>query len=801
MLKKYNENGFKLFECLYDKSPKDENYLDNILNIENAHLLQKKGNLIGALIPKDIVCLNINRDFNNNKKDGFNVFKKIKEKWNITFNFMDQTFCIRTRSGGFHFFFRKPKNFKIKEGIKDENIEVKTTGYVIASGSSGYEAIANNDFADLDNGLLEWMQKSKSIKQKIETTYLLQSKTLKQILKKIEFDTIKDKNKFISSCLITCGNSLKIINYLCSWMTLYDETLTEEKAKKMLKEWKIHDGVTSATFVKILSESNLSKHMLKKVITHENIANSTLYNDDNENPLMFEVNNYNEILKMPTTAQFFLSQGNAQAAKILECALYKKVIYIGGEKKYYYFGGSRWEELNEILNISFNILSNVSRMYFQENFNVMNDNGIIITEEDFEKVNKAISNTHWRLQTLKDFSEREKIYKSSVEWDSPRIAETITTLDGVIDFKSGKIETRNGLKEEYRKTCIEFTTDEIIESKKPNNFIQFLKDIFPNEETCEMAKYVLSMCISGNAGRRLFHLWEGDGANGKSTLVEIMQSALGREKAITYPAEILLKNHNENNTGTTPELDRFLGRYAAFGTEAEQGKKFSSAFVKKMTGGDPISVNPKYQQAYEMESTWQLILAVNDLPAFEGSDKAFIERLCVLPFMVTFCKTEEKRQQLINYGEDEKFIKLSKDKIKFVKDIMIERSGIIKYLIEYYIKLENEFEGIVPESKLSINKKNSYITDNDDYGEFIDNCCIINQDQIVFNNDLTDTFQKYIGNDKIKTNTITKNILKKLEKAGIEKNSRVNSNTGKKSRCLIGIGLKTENNKTGENPF
>ena len=38
-----------------------------------------------------------------------------------------------------------------------------------------------------------------------------------------------------------------------------------------------------------------------------------------------------------------------------------------------------------------------------------------------------------------------------------------------------------------------------------------------------MANELVSLCISGNTEKRIFQLWEGEGSNGKSTLIDIIK--------------------------------------------------------------------------------------------------------------------------------------------------------------------------------------------------------------------------------------------------------------------------------------
>jgi len=781
----YVKNGFKLIVCRPDKSPVHFPIGKEIITKEEALELQKKGELIGAVIPEDVVVLNINRD-KNIDKDGLTSFKKIKEKWDINFNFVEQTYCVSTPDGGFHVFFRKEKDFEFEQGIKAPGIELKTEGYIIVSGCPGYTRHNDFPFAKVDNGILEWLKNTKSIKKKIEVLNPIPSKLIKKILSKVEPKEIPDIKAFAMSIFAIAGNGDETLDLVANWLPS-DNDSEHNINKKNLFSAEIENGITINTFIDFLLKTKISKYLLRKITTHETINNSLMVNQDKEINLPFENPDCDMISDLPCAREFFDIQAQTFAADILEHALSGNVIYIKDDE-FYFFGGSRWEPLYNVDQVIHTILFSVARFFWQKNAAGQNE----ATEKNYIKIIRAIGSTGWKAGVLKELRKREKIHKETVDWDSPDIKESITTYDGVIDFKDGKVIVRDGFREEYRKSYIDYFTDDIIESEKPEKFISFMKDIFVNVETCETAKFVMSMCISGNAGRRLFHLWEGGGANGKSTLIEIIQKTLGTSKSTTYPSKMLLPDRMDKNMGTTPELHELHGAYAAFGVEAEQGKRFSCSMIKNLTGGDTITVNPKYRPQYTMLPTWQLIMAVNDLPGFDATDNAFIERLCILPFNSTFCKTQDYKNDLIAKGENQETLKLSKDRIKIIDEIMTEKCSIIKWMIEGYVELENKHNGIIPQSKECINKKKTYIRDNNDTAEFIEEMCIIDKTGIIYNDHLTEVYRDFIGNDKISTMMITRKVLSEVERQGVKKMVKKRPTTGKTTRCLVGIRFKDE---------
>jgi len=93
-----------------------------------------------------------------------------------------------------------------------------------------------------------------------------------------------------------------------------------------------------------------------------------------------------------------------------------------------------------------------------------------------------------------------------------------------------------------------------------------------------------------------------------------------------------------------------------------------------------------------------------------------------------------------------------------------------------------------------LKRKDHYIEENDDYTEFVTYCCDLIDSGFTFNDDLLVSFRKFIGNERLGINGITKNILIKYGKKGV-KRGRSKDDQGNTKRGLAGLSIK----KYGEN--
>ncbi|MBE3039278.1 MAG: bifunctional DNA primase/polymerase, partial [Chloroflexi bacterium] len=640
----YEQYGFKFFLCKADKTPdiktghKDaagkwqpDSWQDPKLHItrEQAEDWQKKGRMIGAWLPEDVIVMDLDR--HEGKPDGVAQFNKIKEQYNVqAIAFQSDTYCVRTKNGGFHVFFTA-EGHTFRQGGKAPGIDLKThAGYVIAVGSPGYQEISTAEPMALPDTLAAWLESCQSEPEKAQaapkaddTPVLLPAGQFKRILNKIDVTHFRSNDRwlqFITSCIATAGNAKAVLDALEEWSKGDPEYTGDRSVVKRIESFEQDGGITIGTFIQFLHEEDISSHLIKKVISFDKAQSFLVKAEQAEIELPFQDPDYEELSFTVEAGEFYSYQGNRAAAVLLARALRGKVIFVEGEeKRYFFFDGNRWARLPDRYEIIYTILFRIAKLKHAEK---PNNN-----TEAISQVISALNSKQWKENTASELAVKDGIFREVVKWDSVSIKETVTTKDGVLDFSTRELKTRKGLPEEYRRSHVPYTSREIIDASTPEKYIEFLHDTFPNEDTFWTARYASSTCISGNANRRTFQIWVGDGYNGKSTWIDVIKKTLG-EKAKGYGTNILLEQKFQS-LGTTPELAEFEGAYVMFGIEVDSGKKFQLSIIKNLTGGDDITVNPKYQHVRDIKATWQLVFACNELPSFNESDEAFIDRLLI----------------------------------------------------------------------------------------------------------------------------------------------------------------------------
>lgn len=162
---------------------------------------------------------------------------------------------------------------------------------------------------------------------------------------------------------------------------------------------------------------------------------------------------------------------------------------------------------------------------------------------------------------------------------------------------------------------------------------RFLSEIFAgNKEMIRFMQRMLGYTLTGSTSEQVLPIFLGEGANGKSTIIETMLSLLGPDYAAKAPSDLIAKTHNKEH----PTIKMILrGRRFVAVNETDGGCKLSESIVKELTGGDTISARKMCENFNEFRPTHKLILATNHKPNIEDTDEGTWRRLRLVPFEVT----------------------------------------------------------------------------------------------------------------------------------------------------------------------
>ncbi len=139
---------------------------------------------------------------------------------------------------------------------------------------------------------------------------------------------------------------------------------------------------------------------------------------------------------------------------------------------------------------------------------------------------------------------------------------------------------------------------------------------------------LLGYCLTGSTEEQSLFLWYGTGANGKSTLLDVLLEILGPFGQTAAPGLLLQRSNEAHPTG----MADLCGARLAVGSEVNHDHHFDEAMVKHLTGSDRVKARKLHRDHFEFVPTHKLVLAVNHLPGISGTDVGIWRRLVVVPF-------------------------------------------------------------------------------------------------------------------------------------------------------------------------
>lgn len=162
----------------------------------------------------------------------------------------------------------------------------------------------------------------------------------------------------------------------------------------------------------------------------------------------------------------------------------------------------------------------------------------------------------------------------------------------------------------------------------------------PDPDLVSFVQRAVGYSLTGATSEQcLFLLIGPTGANGKSVLLGVLSKLLADYSATLSFSTLLADRHGRSKG---PELLPLLGSRLAAAVEPNAGQRLDEALVKKLTGEDEISVNPKYERVFSFENRAKLWLGCNAPPTLSSGGSAMARRLRVIPFRRTFIDPAEK---------------------------------------------------------------------------------------------------------------------------------------------------------------
>ena len=175
---------------------------------------------------------------------------------------------------------------------------------------------------------------------------------------------------------------------------------------------------------------------------------------------------------------------------------------------------------------------------------------------------------------------------------------------------------------------IESTTDEALKLKKED----LQKDLIA------YIQRALGYSLTGNQGEAAIFFCHGSGWNGKSTLLGVIRKILMEYSAEVEPAAFMV----DKNRGSGPN-EAIASLYKVnfcTSTEIEDGQRLSTSLLKRMTGGEGLRCERKFEHGFNFKPQYKLWLCGNHEPEISDTTNSIWNRLKKIPFTTIISANE-----------------------------------------------------------------------------------------------------------------------------------------------------------------
>lgn len=289
----------------------------------------------------------------------------------------------------------------------------------------------------------------------------------------------------------------------------------------------------------------------------------------------------------------------------------------------------------------------------------------------------------------------------------------LNVTNGTVDLHTGKL--RSHRREDLITKLAPIAYDAKATSPTWDAFL--LRAMAGDEELVSFLRRAVGYSLTGDIREHVLFFLFGAGANGKSTFLTTLQSALG-DYAAAAPRGLLFKARGGERHPT--ELTTLFRARFVTCSEIEDGQAFDEALVKDLTGGDAITARRMREDHWTFAPTHKLFVAGNHKPNVRGTDEGIWRRMRLIPWTVIIPAAQRDKA----LGEK----------------LRAELPGIVAWAVRGCLEWQREGLGA---PKAVTDATMHYREESDATGEFLDAYCAFNPDSSVPRKRIREAYEQW----------------------------------------------------------
>jgi putative DNA primase/helicase len=383
------------------------------------------------------------------------------------------------------------------------------------------------------------------------------------------------------------------------------------------------------------------------------------------------------------------------------------LLYLVKSKYFVIWNGMTWEkcENNKLGSIIKNVINTIPAEIATSTAIARTESGEIVTVNKLKQFHDRVS----RASTLKSIISLLPTCEKIVEKEEAFDTETdhIVTQNGILNLKTGYLCNHYPQYKSTRIAAVQYK-----ENITCPEFNTFLNQIFNNDQSLiEYVQVLLGYFLTGSTSEQKLYILFGNGSNGKTKLLNVIQNILN-SYAVNTPSSTLLKKPVSSIPCDIPRLNKAR---VVVASESNLGVDFDMATIKLLTGGDQVTGRSLYKEYQSYIPQFKIVFATNILPDIKSVDYGTRRRIEIIPFKNTF--------------------KGDSDDKNLEGKLMKEATGIFAWMVEGAKKY---YESRFPKCKAVQDATDEYFNHSDNIQSFLDDTCDINTNNATYHISVAD---------------------------------------------------------------
>ena len=330
----------------------------------------------------------------------------------------------------------------------------------------------------------------------------------------------------------------------------------------------------------------------------------------------------------------------------------------------------------------------------------------------------------------------------------------------LLNVRNGTIELRSGELYPHR-------PEDLITKLAPVNydpkatcptFTCFLEETTSGRQ--DLAFYLqqlLGMCLTGDISEQILPVFYGEGANGKSTLLDLILYVMGDYAGLAAPDLLMARRWSQHPT----EIADLWGKRLVMSIETERSQTLRTAFIKSITGDARLKGRFMRADFFEFDRTFSTILCTNNKPTISEQTVAIWRRLRLLPFTNVVPEARQDKRLLAK--------------------LKAEAAGVLAWMVRGCLSWQRK--GLITPPDV-VAATEAYRAEQDHHQRFADDCLTLTCEACTSSREIIDAYEEWCREAGVKPDLPS--LWPRLKAWGCE-DART-----KQARRWRGVGLHTD---------